>query len=161
MQDARRARAYDWEARVSQKFHLGASIKSRALLIRYLVVALTSFFIAHVSAAEGPALSVGLALPLSGDMARYGLDIQRGATMAKEELAKRGTEMVFISEDTQLVPRMAVTAAQKLINRDRVDVIVSLWDTAEAVAPIAEQKGVPHVSIRWNHRVAHLNLVKM
>lgn len=35
-----------------------------------------------------------------------------------------------------------------------MDLIVSLWDTAEAVAPIAERRGTPHVSIRWNHRVA-------
>lgn len=137
-----------------QPFCGGVRMISRVALIFQLAVALASFLIANVSAAEGPALSIGLALPLSGDMARYGLDIRRGATMVKEELAKRGTEMVFISEDTQLIPRTAATAAQKLINRDRVDVIVSLWDTAEAVAPIAEQKGVPHVSIRWNHRVA-------
>ena len=137
-----------------QPFCGGVRMISRVALILQLAVALASFLIANISAAEGPALSIGLALPLSGDMARYGLDIQRGAAMAKEELARRGTEMVFVAEDTQLVPRMAATAAQKLINRDRVDVIVSLWDTAEAVAPIAEQKGTPHVSIRWNHRVA-------
>jgi ABC-type branched-subunit amino acid transport system substrate-binding protein len=99
-------------------------------------------------------ISVGLALPLSGESARYGLDIQRGALMATEELQKRGIELVLISEDTQLLPRVAATAAQKLISRDHVNVVVSLWDTAEAVAPIAEQRKTPHISIRWNHRVA-------
>jgi len=74
--------------------------------------------------------------------------------MAKEELQKRGVEVVLIPEDTQLLPRVAATAAQKLISRDRVNVVVSLWDTAEAVAPIAEQRKTPHISIRWNHRVA-------
>jgi ABC-type branched-subunit amino acid transport system substrate-binding protein len=74
--------------------------------------------------------------------------------MAQEDLARRGVKLSFVAEDTQLLPRIAATAAQKLINRDRVDLIVSLWDTAEAVAPIAEQKRTPHLSIRWNHRVA-------
>lgn len=129
-------------------------------MVRLLGIALRAWFAlaALVSStavfAENPRITVGLALPFSGDMARYGLDIQRGATMAQEDLAQRGIEISFISEDTQLVPRMAATVAQKLINRDRVDLIVSLWDTAEAVAPIAEQRKTPHVSIRWNHRVA-------
>ena len=121
-----------------------------------LLLSLLSFatFVLSEVSAETPRITVGMALPLSGEMSRYGLDIQRGALMAKEELAKKGTEVVLISEDTQLIPRMAATAAQKLINSDHVDVVVSLWDTAEAVAPIAEQRRTPHVSIRWNHRVA-------
>lgn len=39
--------------------------------------------------AQESLVTVGLALPLSGDMARYGTDIQRGAIMAQEELGQR------------------------------------------------------------------------
>ena len=123
------------------------------MLLLFSFLSLATLILSEVSA-DTRGIKVGLALPLSGEMARYGLDIQRGALMAKEELAKKGIELVLVSEDTQLIPRIAATAAQKLINLDRVDVIVSLWDTAEAVAPIAEQRRTPHVSIRWNHRVA-------
>jgi ABC-type branched-subunit amino acid transport system substrate-binding protein len=136
-----------------------ATALSRGAICQLCLVSISSvlvggFLVGQVAEAQESRVVVGLALPLSGEMARYGLDIQRGAAMAQEELARRGAGISFIAEDTQLLPRMAATAAQKLINRDRVDLILSLWDTAEAVAPIAEQKRTPHVSIRWNHRVA-------
>jgi branched-chain amino acid transport system substrate-binding protein len=128
---------------------------TRALLRQAILALLISLvFNATSLFGQDAKIKVGFALPLSGDGARYGLDIQRGALMAQEDLVRRGIAVAFVSEDTQLIPRVAATAAHKLINRDRVDVIVSLWDTAEAVAPIAEMNKIPHISIRWNPRVA-------
>lgn len=129
---------------------------ARTLLLLGLI-----FFFSRLSSAEEARdrdhavyLKIGVAVPLSGDFAKFGVDVQRGMLMAQEEFAGRDVPLQLIFEDTQYQPRLAATAAKKLIDRDRIDVIVSLWDTAEAVAPIAEQAKIPHFSIRWNPRVA-------
>ncbi len=111
-------------------------------------------FSSHVAAAEEAEFRIGAALPLTGETATFGVDVKRGMELAVEDLAAKGVRSRLFFEDTQLVPRLAVSAAQKLINQDKVQLLVSMWDTAEAVAPIAERAKVPHISIRWNPRVA-------
>ncbi len=95
----------------------------------------------------------GLALPLSGPLARAGEDIRRGIEMAFSEVTGEIKHKLFF-EDTQNQNKNAVTAAQKLISVDKVDVIVGLWETAEPIAPLADRYNIVHASIRWNSDIA-------
>jgi ABC-type branched-subunit amino acid transport system substrate-binding protein len=105
-----------------------------------------------ISAEESKSITVdiGIQLPLSGNLSFVGLDIQRGVQLALEDLKDSPIRMNVSYEDDKATPTFAASAAQSLIARRGVDVIVSLWDMAEIVAPIAERQKTPHISIRWN-----------
>lgn len=102
-------------------------------------------------------VKIGATLPLSGNLAHIGVDIRRGMDMALDE-GKAGTLKYEITyEDNQHDQKLAVSSAHKLLELDHVDVLISLWDMADVVAPLAERKKIPHLSIRWNPHVAEKN----
>lgn len=99
-------------------------------------------------------VKVGAILPLSGELAHVGNDIREGITLALEEHADSTPIFKFVWEDSRFSMRDSVTAAKKLIAVDKVDVIISLWDMADVIAPLTDQHKVIHLSIRWNPDVA-------
>ena len=99
-------------------------------------------------------VSVGVQLPLSGDLAFAGQDIQRGIDLALEDLLPSPIKLTVHYEDDRASAVQAASASQRLIMQKKVDVAVSLWDMAEIVAPVAERAKIPHLSIRWNPHVA-------
>jgi branched-chain amino acid transport system substrate-binding protein len=107
------------------------------------------------SAASQPyTVKVGAILPLSGELAQVGNDIREGITLAFEEHNSTKVKFEFLWEDGRFSKRDSVSAARKMIAVDKVDVLISLWDTADVIAPIAEQHKVIQLSIRWNPDVA-------
>ncbi len=91
---------------------------------------------------------VGIMLPLTGDGAAYGLPIQKAAKIAIEEINAKGgvngrlLEPVY--EDSKCNPKDGNSAAQKLINVDKVKVIIGGACSGETLgaAPIAEANKV-------------------
>ena len=99
-------------------------------------------------------VSIGVQLPLSGELAFVGQDIQRGIDLALEDLHSSPIKLTVYYEDDRGSAVQAASASQRLIMQKKVDVAVSLWDMAEIVAPVAERAKIPHLSIRWNPHVA-------
>ena len=97
---------------------------------------------------------IGLSAPLSGDLAPIGQEIVRGLEMAAQEFSNKDFKFKIISEDDQFQRKNALSAGKKLIEIDKVQSIISLWDMSEIIAPVAEQNKVPHFAIRWNPHVA-------
>lgn len=91
-------------------------------------------------------IKIGAILPLTGDIADIGQDQKNAVNLAIEEFKDLDIRLTF--EDDQLLADKAVTAAQKLINVDKVDALVGpSWSAAAlAVAPIAEQNKVTLIS---------------
>lgn len=118
---------------------------------KLILIALLFAYNAH--AAE--TVKIGVTIPLSGGLAHNGVDIQRGIDLAISELPGEPVKIEAIYEDNQHVAKLAAAAAQKLIDRDKVDILVSIWDMADVVAPLADRAKIPHLSIRWNPYVAH------
>jgi len=93
-------------------------------------------------------IKIGVMTPLTGESAKYGQDIKRGYDLATEEINEKGgiqgKKLLLIYEDDEGKPDKAVSAAQKLIQRDKVSVILgALWSSPTlAVAPIAEKNKV-------------------
>ncbi len=104
--------------------------------------------------AERYTIKVGAVLPFSGELAYVGQDIREGVQLALEERGTNDTKIEFIWEDGKFAPKESVSAAQKLIAIDKVDFLISLWDTADVIAPVAERAKVIQLSIRWNPDVA-------
>lgn len=87
-------------------------------------------------------IKVGVLLPLSGPIVQSGELIKDGIELAKEKAGKSKIELIY--EDTQCDPKKAVSAFNKLVELNKVKVVIGLICSGEAiaVAPLAEEKGV-------------------
>ena len=95
---------------------------------------------------------IGVMYPLTGDAATYGLAIQRATKIAVDEVNAKGgvngRKLEIIYEDSKCNPKDSNAAAQKLINIDKVKVIIGGVCSGETLgaAPIAEQNKVILIS---------------
>lgn len=91
---------------------------------------------------EKPVVKIGATLPLSGNMAYLGNVLKKGALLAIEDINKRNNNTFMyhlIIEDDQMMPQKAALNAQKLINVDKVSMLITaLASNALAVNSIAE-----------------------
>ena len=95
---------------------------------------------------------IGVMLPLTGDGAAYGLPIQKSVKIALDEVnAKGGVNgklLEAVYEDSKCNPKDGNAAAQKLVNLDRVKVIIGGACSGETLgaAPIANDNKVVMLS---------------
>lgn len=87
-------------------------------------------------------IKVGVILPLTGSVAVSGEKLLQGVELAKQEFDP--AKVTFIVEDDHTDTVDGVSAAKKLLDVDKVDVLVGLYvpDEVVAVAPMAKAKGV-------------------
>jgi len=96
-------------------------------------------------------IKVGVLLPLTGSMAKFGEIEKRSFEMALEEInAKggvRGSRIQLVFEDDTGKPEVGRSAMEKLISRDKVPVVTGGYSSAvtAATAPVAQQFKVPYV----------------
>lgn len=120
--------------------------------------ALAALAAAALVAGIGPAapsadaqLRVGVIQPLSGPVAASGNYVTSGAKIAADEINAKGGilggKLELLIEDNKSDPAEAVNAAEKLIQRDRVPVLVGAWGSSMtlAVMPKLQQYEVPMV----------------
>jgi branched-chain amino acid transport system substrate-binding protein len=116
-------------------------ISRRALLQSTGIVAAGLFAPALVRA-EAPPLQLGVLTPLTGaggfDGPRMLRAIQAVGKEVNEAGGVKGRQLTFVVEDDQTNPEGAVRAARKLIDVDKVPVIMGTWASAvtAAVAPV-------------------------
>ena len=101
-------------------------------------------------------VNLGGIQPMTGGAATFGASGKNGAAMAVGEFNAAGGAMVggvkttvnYINEDDTGSPEVGTSAAQKLINQDKVIGIVGplMSKVSLAVAPIAQAAGVPLIS---------------
>ncbi|MBI4591334.1 MAG: ABC transporter substrate-binding protein [Candidatus Rokubacteria bacterium] len=102
------------------------------------------------SAAAGE-FKFALILPLTGGSAAYGRDQTVGAEFGVEDVNARGgilgDKLVMIKEDSAADPKRGITAFNKVVEVDRVPVVVSAWSSVIlALAPVAAEKNVLLIS---------------
>src|SRR5258706_11105063 len=96
-------------------------------------------------------VKVGLIQPLSGSVAASGNYVRMGAEIGRDWINARGgvlgRQVQLLIEDNKSDPKEAATAAEKLIVRDKVPVIVGAWGSSMTLAamPKLEEYGVPMV----------------
>jgi branched-chain amino acid transport system substrate-binding protein len=90
-------------------------------------------------------VKIGAVLPLTGDSAAWGEQGKYGIELAVEEINAKGgingKKLEVVYEDSQAIPKNAVTSIQKLINVDKVPAVAGdiVSATTLAMAPIAEK----------------------
>ncbi len=90
------------------------------------------------------AIRAGAILPLTGSVSVYGEYERNGLELALQDLSHDGNPLTLIIEDSQGLPKVGVAAAQKLINVDRCDVLISsLTGVSLAIKPIVRDKNIP------------------
>ena len=98
-------------------------------------------------------IPIGVVLPLTGPLAApYGLPMQRGFELAREEINHSGTlgsaKITFITEDDRGIVKDAVEAYNKLIHQGGVFVILGPANSSQVreAFPIAQQNRVVAIS---------------
>jgi branched-chain amino acid transport system substrate-binding protein len=121
--------------------------KSLALLSTVAVLALTA-----CQSADSGTIKIGYIGALTGDAASIGADQLRGVQMAVDEINAAGgidgRQVELIAEDGKCAGADAASAAQKLVNVDKVVAIVGGLCSGEtlAAAPIAEAAQIVMIS---------------
>jgi branched-chain amino acid transport system substrate-binding protein len=104
---------------------------------------------AAMTEAQQEPVRVGFIQPLSGPIAAAGSYITNGAKIALDRVnAKggvKGRRLELIIEDNKSDPAETRSAAEKLIVRDKVPVIIGAWGSSMTLAmmPLAAQHNVP------------------
>lgn len=106
---------------------------------------------------EKQTIRIGYIAPLTGNVAFLGEGIKNAAELAMADLNKKNNkynyEVVF--EDDAFTPAKTASAANKIINIDKVDAIVTVASAAGGVAnPIAEKAGIVHFGIASDPAIA-------
>ena len=114
----------------------------------FALAACTSIFVAG-SAAHSAEVKLGYLLPLSGGGAEYGQRQLKGATLALDEFkaTNSGITIKFITSDTKCVPVEASNAAERLVERDGVDLMIGGTCSPEATASlrVTQKAKVPQI----------------
>jgi branched-chain amino acid transport system substrate-binding protein len=116
-----------------------------------IIVTLVMMMLAAASASAQP-IRVGFASAMSGPSAITGEGVVWGATMAVEDINAKGGIMGHKVEaffaDNKGTPGEAVSAVRKLVDVDKVDVIVGQTHSGACLGamPIIKELGVPQVT---------------
>ena len=132
------------------------SLPSHRLPLSLLALVLAAGLPAAARAAAPTKVSLGATLPLTGAEARVGGFVKEGYELAVEEVNKRGgldvggkklPVQLTILDDTS-TQATAVSLADRLVNSDRVDVLLGTYSShlVEAQSTIGEQNRVPYVN---------------
>lgn len=107
------------------------------------------FFVATPSLAQStkPPVKIGLLMPYTGTLSVIGQDTTRGLELALVQSGGRagGREIQVIKEDTEARPATGLAKTRKLVENDRVDLLVGPVSSAVALAmePYIRQQEIP------------------
>src|SRR5512138_2509295 len=122
--------------------------KRSAVFVALVLAALA--LVVPAGFAQAP-IKVGVIEPLSGPVAASGNYVRMGAEIARDWINGKGgvlgRQVQLLIEDNKSDPKEAATAAEKLIVKDKVPVIVGAWGSSMTLAamPKLEEYGVPMV----------------
>jgi len=124
----------------------------KILVVLLLVVALVSTTFTGCKTAAPSTIKIGGIGPVTGEASTFGVSIRNGYEMMIEEWNAKGgvlgkkIELVFADDKGD--PTEGATAAQKLINEDKVVAIAGtvMSKVSLAIAPICQNAGIPMVS---------------
>lgn len=99
--------------------------------------------------AQGAKIKVGLMLPYTGTFAPLGVAIENGFRLALQESGGKmgGREIEFFKVDDESEPSKATDNVNRLVSRDKVDVVIGTVHSGVAAAMIrvTRESGVLHI----------------
>ncbi len=129
-------------------------MKKTILWIIIIVVLVLVIFLISSGAKNEQGLEksvkIGALLPLTGKFASLGEDIKNGLELAKEDIVKKkGINFDIVYEDSAADPKIALSGATKLIDLDKVGVVIAGPGSSAnlAVAPKMEETKTVFIAI--------------
>ncbi len=120
-----------------------------------VIVILGFWFAQNKPVGEKQTIKIGIVAPLTGGATVYGVNLVKGAQLALKDLSDSKYTYELVIEDDGTNPAHSASAAQKLINVDKVQAILSVTSgTGNAVKPMAAAAGIPQVCLCSDTRVA-------
>jgi len=100
-------------------------------------------------------VKVGVVSSFSGKFAENGENVKAALELALQDVAPQNVKIKYIYEDFGYDAPRAATAANKLINIDKVDAIIS-WSAVagNVISPIADKADIFHFSISNDKNIA-------
>lgn len=101
---------------------------------------------------SGDTIKVGVYVDLSGQTSSFGKSTKNGIELAVDEINKNGgvngKKMELVIEDDQGKPEQAKTVVSKLINQDKVNVVLGEVASTNslAAAPVAQEAKIPMIT---------------
>lgn len=103
----------------------------------FIISAVLVIYLVKIGAAEERSIKIGILLAQTGDLGAYGKAMKNGAVLASEMINENGgvlgKKIELVHRDSQTDPTMAVDAAQKLIDIDKVAAIVGAISSGETI----------------------------
>ncbi len=126
------------------------------VIIIIIVIVLAVFSLKTTNTpTEKQVIKIGVVGPLTGGASVYGTNLAKGAELALKSLGETKYKYELIIEDDGTNPATAASAAQKLVNIDKVQAILSVTSgTGNAIKPIAAAAKIPQVCLCSDSRVA-------
>jgi branched-chain amino acid transport system substrate-binding protein len=125
------------------------------LSVRTMIGVVASVFL--LAAIATPALSAGIKIgfvfSMTGGAAVYGSSQKEGTSLAIDQInaaaGSSGLQIIPVFEDDASVPQQGTNVFNKLINGDKVSLIIgpTLSNTAKITDPIAQKAGVPVLAV--------------
>lgn len=111
-----------------------------------LVGAAAALGLAQAAAAQPQPLKIGVIMPLTGELADYGVTSLNGIKLAAEEINKAGgvlgAPVTLAIGDDQTSPQSGVSAAQKLVSVEKASVLVGPMGSGVFI-PVAKTVALP------------------
>lgn len=120
-------------------------IKSIAIVVIIILGGYILFGRESEEQISGEPIKIGVVLPLTGIAAAHGENERKGIELAIKEINEQGgidgRQIQAIFEDDQTEPKHSVSAVNKLISIDQVEVIIGgTWDfLANAIIPVIDE----------------------
>ncbi|HSR13485.1 MAG TPA: ABC transporter substrate-binding protein, partial [Thermodesulfobacteriota bacterium] len=97
-------------------------------------------------------IKIGVVYPLTGPAAAAGTYQKAGVEIARDKMNSEGgiigRQVTLFVEDGANDPAQSVSAAEKLVTRDKVDAMIAAWGSSPTLAvsaSVTKKYGVPHV----------------
>ena len=125
-------------------------MKKLALVL--VVLAANGLWLGMGIASAADPIKVGVIYPLTGPAAAAGSYQKAGVEIARDKFNAEGgvigRQVQLFVEDGANDPAQSVSAAEKLVTRDKVDLMIAAWGSSPTLAvsaSVTKKYGVPHV----------------
>ena len=116
-------------------------------VIALFVISIITYFFSGCNSCNqvnNEPIKIGAILPLSGDAAVYGKNLQNGMNLTLEEYINNNPsskKMKIIYEDSKADPKLAISCFEKLLSVNKCKIITGGFSSSEtlSIAPIAEK----------------------
>ncbi len=118
-------------------------------MLRYVLAVMLVVLSFSITSPAAAAIKIGFAHVFSGPMATFGEVARQGAELAVKEINAaggiNGESIEIVYADTAAKPDVAINAIEKLVQQDKVNIVIGIVSSAVAIAatPLMQQLQCP------------------